>query len=167
MRNESGGIFIDQNQATELQRLTGLAAFVKLRMGFEDAEQFVFVGNVFALQDTSTRRAANMLGALDKDLDFSNSGNRCEIQFVLVFQGLARFLGTRENSLGASQQLAILVSKSFFVLGSLACSNATDLASCLFDLLQLVIMLTPSHDLIVLGKRGTKLDGFADAIDDQ
>ena len=75
MGNKPGGIFIDQHQATELKRLAGFATFVKLCMGLEDAEQFFLVGDTLTLQNTTTGRAANMLGTLDKDFDFRDSGN--------------------------------------------------------------------------------------------
>lgn len=56
MNDKARGIFIHQQQTTELHRLSSFAAFVKLCVRFKDAEQLVFVGNRFAEQHATPSR---------------------------------------------------------------------------------------------------------------
>ena len=60
MNDEARGIFIHQQQTTELHRLSSFAALVKLCVRFKDAEQLVFVGNRFAEQHATPSRAADL-----------------------------------------------------------------------------------------------------------
>ena len=120
MREKARGIFVDQDQTTKLNRLACLATLVKLRMRLEDAEQLFFVPHALALQDTTAGRVANLLGALDKQLDFSNVAHRANVEGGLLFGCFAQFLGAAQNLLGAIQQFAIGFLQPLFVVRSLA-----------------------------------------------
>ena len=63
MRNETVGVFVKENQTSELVRLTRFAASIQLCVRFKDAEKFVFVGNRFAFQHAAAGGAANLLCA--------------------------------------------------------------------------------------------------------
>ena len=65
VRDEPDGVFVHQYQSPELDRFPGLAAFVKLRVRFEDAEELFFVGHAFAQDHPATRRTRHVLGALE------------------------------------------------------------------------------------------------------
>ena len=68
MTDEAGRVFVNQHQPSELHRLAGLAALVKLCVGFKDAEQLFVVGDLLAFQYAAARRGTNLLGALQKHL---------------------------------------------------------------------------------------------------
>ena len=81
--------------------------------------------------------------------------------------GFARFGGTPEYRFGTPQKLAILVRKSLLVFGSLASTDASDLTRGLLNLLEQVVVLPPSDNVVDVGKLDAKLDGLAHPIDDQ
>ena len=167
MRDESRGIFVDQNQTSELIGLARLATPIQLRVRFKNAEQLVFVRDRFSFQHTATSRTTDLSCTLDKDLNFRHLSDRHEVEIVVALQCFARFGGTPEYRFGTPEKLAILVRKSLFVFGSLASTDASDLTRGLLDLLEQMFVLSPSDDVVDVGKLNTKLDGLAHPIDDQ
>ena len=167
MGDESRGIFVDQNQTSELIGLARLATPVQLRVRLENAEQLVFIGDRFSFQHTAASRAANLPCTLDKELNFRDLSDRHDVEIVVALQCFARFGGTPEYRFGAPQKLAILVRKSLFVFGSLASADASNVTRDSLDLLEQVFVLSPSDDVVDVGKLDAKLDGLAHSIDDQ
>ena len=58
--DEAGSVFVDQSQAAELIRLACFATAVQLRVRLEQAEQFVFVGNLFTELRAAISGVANL-----------------------------------------------------------------------------------------------------------
>jgi len=167
MGDESRGIFVDQNQTSELIGLARLATPVQLCVRFKDAEQLVFVGNRFSFQHATASRTADLPCALDKDGNFRDLSDRHDVEIVVALQCFARFGGTPEYRFGTPQKLVILARKSLLIFGSLASTDASNVTRGLLDLLEQVFVLSPSDNVVDVGKLNAQLDGLAHAIDDQ
>ena len=82
MCDESGTVFIHQDQTSELHRLARLAAFVQLRVRLEHTEELLFVGHAFLLQHPAASRVLHAFragnkgsqGVLAEDVVFAGGG---------------------------------------------------------------------------------------------
>ena len=134
-------------------------------MWIGNAEQLFFVGNHLSLQDTATCCSANTLCTLDKYFDIGVQLTVRKSSLHLFPRCLTHFFRTVENLCGLSQKLTILLGDLFFVLSSLPSADATDLANCLFDLIEQ--MLTLLCDVIGFRRHSVPLNDLAQVTDNQ
>ena len=72
----------------------------------------------------------------------------------------AEVFGASQDALGVLEQLAILLLQSLFVVGTFAGGNAANLARDPVDVLEQVLVLTPSGQVQLVGQVDRQLDIF-------
>jgi hypothetical protein len=142
VRDEAGAIFVDQHLTSELDRLGGLASFVQLGVQLEDAEEFLAVGHLFALQHPAAGRAADVQGPFLKGFQFGVQ--REDFRAGASFNVFSQLSGPVDDRFGQADQFPVRTLQSSLVAGSLAGGDAVDLSGQPFDLLVEVLVLSPT-----------------------
>src|SRR5664280_2219533 len=165
--DEPGAVLVDQNLAPELHGFCGFAPLVQLGVRFEDAEQFLRIGDVLALKQAAAGRATDMASSLQKHLQLRVQGQDLTAGFFLVSQVFSQFVRTFEDGLGQAEEFSVPPLDPLLVTGSLAGGDAVDLSRQALDLPVQVLVLTPAAVADYRGDGRAYLKHFPQAVADQ
>lgn len=123
--DEAGPVLVEEQLTPELDRLGRLATLGELGVGLKDAEPFLPVWDLLALQHAATSGVADVPRSLEKHRQFVVQGLRFEGECPRVFRRDSQFVGAIQDGLGEIQELAVEGLQPLLIAGSFAGSDTS------------------------------------------